>query len=188
MCDGAWGRPFAWLGEKIRRALDMEDWAAFDRSFRQMEDLIAEIATGPDAPSTISILSGDIHFSYAAELELRNGDHLTSRVHQLVCSPIRNILPRTDRRVLRFAASRPGRWLADHLQRWVRRPPSRFSWELEDDPLFANTMGKLTFEGERATAQFERASHSDHGVEQLEVVIDRRLDRTADQAVDPASA
>ena len=34
VCDGAWGRPFAWLGEKLRRALDMEDWAAFDRSFR----------------------------------------------------------------------------------------------------------------------------------------------------------
>ena len=187
VCDGAWGRPFAWLGEKLRRALDMEDWAAFDRSFRQMEDLIAEIATGPDAPSTISILGGDIHFSYAAELELRNGDRLTSGVHQLVCSPIRNILPRRDRRVLRFAASRPGRWLADHLQRWVRRPPSRFSWELEDDPLFANTMGSLTFEGERATVQFERAGHSDQGVEQLEVIIDRRLDRAGARQAGSAS-
>ena len=95
VCDGAWGRPFAWLGEKLRRALDMEDWAAFDRSFRRMEDLIAEIATGPDAPSTISILGGDIHFSYAAELQLRNGERLTSGVHQLVCSPIRNILAET---------------------------------------------------------------------------------------------
>ena len=100
VCDGAWGRPFAWLGEKVRRALDMEDWAAFDRSFRGMEDLIAEIATGPDAPATISILGGDIHFSYAAELQLRDGGDLTSGVHQLVCSPIRNILARHERRVL----------------------------------------------------------------------------------------
>jgi hypothetical protein len=177
ICDGAWGRPFTWIGEKLRRALDMEDWAAFDRSFRQMEDLIADIATGPEAPATVSILGGDIHFSYAAELQFRNGQELRSGVHQLVCSPIRNILARRERRVLGFAASRAGRWLAEHLQRWVRRPPSRFSWELEDDPLFANTMGALRFEGDVATVHLERAGHSDEGVEQLELVIDRRLDR-----------
>jgi hypothetical protein len=177
VCDGAWGRPFAWLGEKLRRALDMEDWAAFDRSFRLIEDLIAEIASGPDAPATVSIIGGDIHFSYAAALQLRSGDELTSGVHQLVCSPIRNILPRSDRRVLRFAASRAGRWIAEHLQRWVRRPPSRFTWELEDEPLFANTMGALRFEGDRATAHLERAHHSDAGEERLELIIDRRLDR-----------
>ena len=179
VCDGAWGRPFKRLGEKLRRALDMEDWAAFDRSFRRMEDLIAEIATGPDAPSTISILGGDIHFSYAAELQLRNGQELTSGVHQLVCSPIRNILARHERRVMGFAASRGGRWFAEHLQRWVRRPPSRFTWELEDDPLFANTMGALRFEGERATVHLERAGHSEEGVEELTLVVDRRLDRAA---------
>jgi hypothetical protein len=177
VCDGAWGRPFAWLGEKLRRALDMEDWAAFDRSFRLMEDLIAEVATGDDAPATVSILGGDIHFSYAAALAFRNADPLTSGVYQLVCSPIRNILAPKERRVLRFAASRPGRWLAEHLQRWVKRPPSRFSWELEDEPLFANTMGSLQFEGDQATVHLERACHSDDGVEQLELVIDRRLDR-----------
>ncbi len=177
VCDGAWGRPFVWLGEKLRRGLDMEDWAAFDASFRLMEDLIADIATGPEAPDTVSILGGDIHFSYAAELELRNGASLTSGVHQLVCSPMRNILGKKERRVLDFAASRSGRWLAEHLQRWVKRPPSRFSWELEDDPLFANTMGSLRFDGKVATVHLERAGHSEAGVEQLELVIDRRLDR-----------
>ncbi len=165
----------------------MEDWAAFDRSFRQMEDLIAEIATGPDAPSTVSILGGDIHFSYAAELQLRNGERLTSGVHQLVCSPIRNILAKRERRVLGFAASRPGRWLAEQLQRGVRRPPSRFSWELEDDPLFANTMGSLKFEGERATVQLERAGRSDQGVERLDVIIDRRLDPSGARQAGSAS-
>ena len=167
VCDGAWGRPFAWLGEKLRRALDMEDWAAFDRSFRQMEDLIAEIATGPDAPSTVSILGGDIHFSYAAELQLRNGERPDERRASagLLTDPQH---PRETRTARPAASPRraPGRWLAEHLQRWVRRPPSRFSWELEDDPLFANTMGSLRFEGERATVQLERAGHSDQGVEQ----------------------
>ncbi len=177
VCDGAWGRPFAWLGEKLRRALDMEDWAAFDRSFRLMEDLIAEIATGPDAPATVSILGGDIHFSYAAELELRNGERADERRASagLLADPQH---PRADANGGCWASPRrgAGRWLAEHLQRWVRRPPSRFSWELEDDPLFANTMGSLQFDGERATVQLERAGRSDQGVERLDVIIDRRLD------------
>ena len=33
VCDGAWGRWFVPLGEKIRRAIDLEDWAAFRISF-----------------------------------------------------------------------------------------------------------------------------------------------------------
>ena len=35
VCAGAWGRPAAWLGERIRRALDLEHWPAFQASFAQ---------------------------------------------------------------------------------------------------------------------------------------------------------
>lgn len=34
LCDGAWGRIGSRASERLRRALDLEDWAAFDRSFR----------------------------------------------------------------------------------------------------------------------------------------------------------
>jgi hypothetical protein len=38
-------------------------------------------------------------------------------------------------------------------------------------------MGSLRFDGDRARVHLERACHSEVGVEQLELVIDRRLDR-----------
>ena len=36
VCDGAWGRWAVGLGEKLRRALDLEHWAAFQRSFHRL--------------------------------------------------------------------------------------------------------------------------------------------------------
>jgi PhoD-like phosphatase len=177
VCDGAWGRSVGWIGEKLRRGLDMEDWAAFDRSFRAMEDLIIERASGAGSPATISVLGGDIHFSYAAELTRRDGEPMSSRVHQLVSSPIRNVLARTDRRALRFAASRTGRWVAERLQRGVHRPPSRLCWELEGDPVFANTMGALTFDGDRCTVVIERATRNESDEPILVAAIERALSR-----------
>ena len=37
------------LGEKLRRALDLEHWPAFQRSFTTMIELLHELAEGPDA-------------------------------------------------------------------------------------------------------------------------------------------
>ena len=34
VCAGAWGERFVGIGERIRRALDLEHWAAFNESFR----------------------------------------------------------------------------------------------------------------------------------------------------------
>ncbi len=175
VCDGVWGRRIGRLGEWLRRGLDMEDWAAFDRSFRAMEDLIIERASGPDAPATINVLGGDIHFSYAAQLHRRDGEAMTSRVHQLVSSPIRNVLARTDRRAMRFAASRFGRWVADRLQHWVKRPPSRLCWEVEGDPVFANTMGALTFTGDHCNLVIERTTRTETGQPTLVTAIERSL-------------
>ena len=50
VCSGAWGRLAARAGEKLRRALDLEHWPAFQRSFRTMIELLHELAEGPDAP------------------------------------------------------------------------------------------------------------------------------------------
>ncbi len=186
VCGGRWGRPMAWVGEKLRRGLDMEDWAAFDRSFRAMETLIIERATTPGtgaerAPATITVLGGDIHFSYVTELRLRDGTATETGIHQLVSSPMRNVLAGRDRRCLRFAASRTGRWTAEHLQRWVGRTPSRLCWELEDEPVFANTMGLLCFDGEDGVAWIERAFRDEDERHRLEVAVVRRLSRSDDR-------
>ena len=185
VCAGRWGRPMAWAGEKLRRALDMEDWAAFDRSFRAMETLIIERATrsgaeGEPPPATITVLGGDIHFSYVTELLLRDGSPTVSRMHQLVSSPMRNVLASRDRRCLRFTASGVGRRIAERLQRWVGRPPTRLCWDLDDDPVFANTMGLLCFDGEVGVVQIERAFLDDDAAPCLEVVLERRLSQPDD--------
>ena len=70
VCSGAWGRLAARAGEKLRRALDLEHWPAFQRSFRTMVELLHELAEGPDAPGTISFIGGDVHTAYVAEVEL----------------------------------------------------------------------------------------------------------------------
>ncbi len=76
MCNGAWGRPFARLGERIRRAVDLEDWSAFHDSYRALMDLVRDVATpreqpAPDPPATVTILSGDVHFSFRSRAMLR---------------------------------------------------------------------------------------------------------------------
>src|SRR3990170_977676 len=40
VCKGAWGKPAAWLGEGIRQLLDLEHWAAFHDSFKELTDLL----------------------------------------------------------------------------------------------------------------------------------------------------
>ena len=45
VCDGAWGRPGRWIGEKLRRALDLDGWPAFGRSFEAMTELLIGIGT-----------------------------------------------------------------------------------------------------------------------------------------------
>ena len=70
VCDGAWGRLGIRLGERARRALDLEDWPAFGRSFDALVALLAALGSADrlSPPATISVLSGDIHFSYHSVL------------------------------------------------------------------------------------------------------------------------
>ena len=57
------------LGEKIRQAADLEHWAAFRESFDRLTAMI-ERRGRRAAPATVSVLSGDVHHSYAARADL----------------------------------------------------------------------------------------------------------------------
>ena len=170
ICQGAWGRVGRWAGEKVRRALDTEHWPAFDRSFREFEQLLLDRgASGGEheAPATINELAGDIHFSYTVAVEPRDGTEMTSRIHQIVSSPIRHILPRRERRLMRFAQSRAGRRTAEFLQRRAGRDETAMAWDLDVEPIFDNAMGQIEFFGDRATLRMERAGFDDDGNECL---------------------
>ena len=46
VCDGAWGRLAARAGERVRQALDLEHWAAFQGCFARMTVLLEDVAAG----------------------------------------------------------------------------------------------------------------------------------------------
>jgi hypothetical protein len=73
VCSGAWGGLAARLGEKLRRALDLEHWPAFQRSFERMMQLLRDAADGSDGhdpPASITVVGGDVHNAYVAEVSL----------------------------------------------------------------------------------------------------------------------
>ena len=123
VCAGAWGRLAARAGEKLRRALDLEHWPAFQRSFRTMVELLHELAEGPDAPGTISFIGGDVHTAYVAEVAL--GARQESSVFQIVCSPFRNPLEPRERRVIRLLQHAAAGVVCRALGARGRRPPAR---------------------------------------------------------------
>jgi hypothetical protein len=173
VCDGAWGTRAARLGERLRRSIDLEGWPAFDRSFRDLEALLRELATGGTsgtAPSTISIVGGDIHFGYVADVELP--DETATTVRQVVCSPLRNILRTRERRVMRFGASRVGRRIGAWLQRRVGRGATTLHWDLTEGPVFDNNVGTFTFRGDDCRVVIEVATLDEQGHEVLRPVID----------------
>jgi hypothetical protein len=108
VCDGAWGKRFARVGERIRRAADLEHWAAFGTSFTEFGQLLAGLAAGAHGapPASITVISGDIHHSYLAQVGFPAGTRSRSAVYQAVCSPIHNLLPESFRRTQKLATSR----------------------------------------------------------------------------------
>ena len=68
LADGRWGHVVARSAEWIRRTLDLEDWPSFAASFDSFVQLLCDIGgqAAGRAPRTISVLSGDIHFSYTS--------------------------------------------------------------------------------------------------------------------------
>ena len=63
------------IGERLRQMVDLEHWAAWQNSFQSLARILTEIADGGrgTAPETLLILSGDVHFSYIAEVERSGG-------------------------------------------------------------------------------------------------------------------
>jgi hypothetical protein len=155
VCDGAWGSWLARWGEKVREGLDLEHWAAFGESLERLMDMIRRRAGGPNAPASISLLSGDVHHAYLAEVDLRT--RADSKVWQAVCSPFRNPLDEREKRALRIAKSAPGRLAARGLARLagVRRPS--IDWRIDRrGPWFDNQIATITIDGRRAKLVLEK--------------------------------
>ncbi|GGQ15907.1 alkaline phosphatase D family protein [Streptomyces roseolilacinus] len=154
LCRGERGERWARAGESLRRRSDLEHWAAFPESFAWLTGLLTDAARGPDAPATVSVLSGDVHHAYVAEPDLPGA---AARVLQLTCSPVHQRIPYALRLGFRFGWSRAGRWLGRALARHGRVGASETGWARTGGPWFGNQLMTLTLHGRAALLRLERA-------------------------------
>ncbi len=178
VCAGAWGSLAARLGERMRQGLDLEHWAAFQKSFHRLLELTREVGAGRrgSAPASILYLGGDIHQGYLQEVAFRAGAGVRSAVYQAVCSPVRNPLSRRERAMLRFG--RRSKVLARALRRLAHAvgvSDPEAGWRFVQPPTFDNQIATLRFDGRRASLTIERTRPGDGDAPGLEATLDRRL-------------
>ncbi|MGW6633947.1 alkaline phosphatase D family protein [Streptomyces cyaneofuscatus] len=174
---GARGGRWARFGEKVRRAADLEHWAAFPESFGRFTELLRRVGSGPDAPATVCVLSGDVHHAYIAEPHWpadTPGGAPRARVLQLTCSPVHNSVPRSIRLGFRFGWSGAGRRIGRMLTRHGRTEPSPVTWSRAGGPWFGNQLMTLTLRGRNSTLTLVQAK-SVGGDNQLVSVLERSL-------------
>ncbi len=155
ICDGAWGSLAKRLGERLRRAVDLEHWAAYQLSFRRLVGLLCSVSLDGGPPASITILGGDVHLTYIADVDLGAGCG-SSRVRQVVCSPFRNPLTARDRRVVKTTGSRGAAKIFARLARLARVDPIDVSWRLSTPRTFENSIGQLELDPERAAVTLFR--------------------------------
>jgi PhoD-like phosphatase len=142
--NGAWGPRSATYGEKLRRAVDLEHWGAFQHAFHAVARMAQEVADGHrgKAPRTVTFLSGDVHHSYVSEVDRPHWAG-SSRILQVVCSPIRNPLPRK----MRFATAVLAYTVAGPVGKLVARsakvPDAPFRWHNIAGPWFDNSIALI---------------------------------------------
>ena len=176
VCDGAWGGWFEGIGERVRRAIDLEHWGAFQHSFRRLIGLIEDVAAGRRGapPISITLLAGDIHHAYLAEVAFRRDAEVKSPVWQAVCSPYRNPLDATERRIARFGCSRWAEPIGRALTSSAGVDPPPIRWRLVEPPTFDNQIGSLRLNGDAASVRLERTLPREDEA-QLETSLLRRL-------------
>jgi hypothetical protein len=178
VCGGAWGERAAKLGEKMRRAVDFDHWAAFQASFRELTELIREVGSGErgDPPATIGVLSGDVHHAYVAEIAFPRDAGVESVAYQAVCSPFRNALDSHERRTIDIGATSGARVVARALAQSVGVPDPGIRWRFAEGPFFDNQIASLELDGRKSTLRLEKTSRDRSGRNPaLELSFERRL-------------
>ncbi|MCF2529647.1 alkaline phosphatase D family protein [Yinghuangia soli] len=198
LCDGTRGSRAARWSEKLRRAGDLEHWAAFRSSFEALAASLRRLAThGPaddqtgTPPATVCVLSGDVHHAYAAEAQWpqprsnesgskESGstapvDGKAARVLQLTCSPLHNSVPPAIRLGFRFGWSRPADLIGSLLARHAKLPEKPVSWRKLGGPWFGNHLMTLVLDGRRAELVLDRAVRDPSGTARLRRIGTARI-------------
>jgi hypothetical protein len=177
LCDGAWGSLVARGSEQLRRTVDFDHWAAFQFSFQRLRELLEEVGSGRrgKAPASIVLLSGDVHHAYLCEIAFKRGSEMQSAVYQAVCSPYRNPLEASERRVVRAGFSPAFAMAARGLAQLSGAPDPGIRWRLIEGPHFDNQVGTLRLDGRAATARLDKTAPADDDAQALEKTFERRL-------------
>ena len=173
LCAGSRGPRFARFGEKVREGADLEHWAAFRASFDWLAGEIAAVARGPEAPATVCMLSGDVHHQYVAEASWP--EPTTSRVHQIVVSPVHHSVPISQRIVFRVGWSRLLEKLTKALGKWDDVPPVPLHWTKTAGPYFGNALGTLLLSGRDASFRLHKAVTTHQSEDRMEQVTELPL-------------
>jgi len=177
VCDGAWGSVAARAGEKLRRAVDFDHWASFDMSFQRLRRLLEEVGSGKrgQPPSSVIVLSGDVHHAYLAEMGFPPGAGVESPVYQAVCSPYRNPLDSRERLAIKVGFTRPFTAATRALGRAAGARDPGLRWRLAEGPYFDNQVASLRLDGREARMQLDKTVPGDQDERRLECVFERRL-------------
>ena len=175
ICAGRWGGIAARLGERLRRAVDLEHWSAFNNSFERLCDWLRQVSQRTEMrppPATVVLLGGDVHNAYVSELALattgaENAANAASRVFQIVCSPFRNPLSVEKRRIVRLTGSKAAAIVFSFLARLAGVPPPSADWNFVQRPTFDNSIGELEFDGRAARVTLRRSAKEGEYAEQL---------------------
>ncbi|GAA3182310.1 alkaline phosphatase D family protein [Streptomyces virens] len=174
VCRGDKGERWARFGERLRRAADLEHWPAFPGSFDELAELIAETGTGPGAPATVCVLSGDVHHAYVAEPSWPGRAGPDARVVQLTCSPVHNSIPLSLRLGFRFGWSAGARAFGRVFARHGGLGRPAVHWRRTGGPWFGNQLMTLTTQGRSAVLRLECARPGAAGA-RLRTVSETRL-------------
>ena len=126
-------------------------------------------------PSSITVLSGDVHHGYLAEASF-DATNVGSRVHQAVCSPLRNALPGEKSRLQHLAWTKPTALAGRLLSRLAGIRAPELTWRLTNDrPRFENHVATLELDGRSAKITFEKAVTDGSGEPGLQRIFARRF-------------
>src|SRR6185312_11170140 len=188
ICDGAWGRRTAPLGEKVRRRFDLEHWPAFGMSFARLEELLTSLATGQRSavgtpPATVTLISGDVHHSYLTAVDLprtaapapAGPPARTSAVYQAVCSPFHQALPPSMRGAQGLASTRVSGLIGTAAAALAGAPAPKLKWRITNGPWFDNMIATLTYNGPKAIVRFDQAVTDETKTPRLSTVLEADL-------------
>jgi hypothetical protein len=207
ICAGAWGRRAARFGERLRRAVDLEHWPAFGASFNGLEQLLTTLAAGRYAagsqpPVTVTLISGDIHHSFLAAVELPAASEPApgstavaagaagsaspvpagladtahpSAVYEAVCSPFHQAMPPKMRYAQRLASTRMSGLIGSAVAAVAGASVPGIKWRLTEGPWFTNMIATLEYDGRAARIRFDRSLTGDSGQPLLATAAEARL-------------